>query len=44
MCKVVVLLINPIVFMLKLLLPSCRWIFVVITWTRMLDGKASGCS
>ena len=22
----------------------CRWIFVVITWTHMLDGKANGCS
>ena len=32
-CEVVVLLINPIV-LLK---------FVVITWTRMLDGKANGC-
>ena len=42
-CKVVVLLINPIVF-LKFSLPYCRWIFVVITWTRMLDGKANGCS
>ena len=42
-CKVVVLLIKPIV-LLKFSLPSCRWIFVVITWTRMLDGKANGCS
>ena len=41
--KVVVLLIKPIV-LLKFSLPSCRWIFVVITWTRMLDGKANGCS
>ena len=36
--KVAVLLIKPI-FLLKFSLPSCRWIFVVITWTRMLDGK-----
>ena len=42
-CKVVVLLIKPIV-LLKFSLPSCRWIFVVITWTRMLEGKANGCS
>ena len=42
-CKVVVLLIKPVV-LLKFSLPSCRWIFVVITWTRMLDGKANGCS
>ena len=42
-CKVVVLLIKPIV-LLKFLLPSCRWIFVVTTWTRMLDGKVNGCS
>ena len=42
-CKVGVLLIKPIV-LLKFSLPSCRWIFVVITWTRMLDGKANGCS
>ena len=35
--KVVVLVIKPIV-LLKFSLPSCRWIFVVITWTRMLDG------
>ena len=41
-CKVVVLLINPIV-LLKFSLPSCCWIFVVITWTCMLDGKANGC-
>ena len=34
--KVVVLVIKPIV-LLKFSLPSCRWIFVVITWTRMLD-------
>ena len=33
-CKVVALLIKPIV-LLK---------FVVIRWTRMLDGKANGCS
>ena len=39
--KVVVF--KPIV-LLKFSLPSCRWIFVVITWTRMLDGKANGCS
>ena len=38
--KVVVLVIKPIV-LLKFSLPSCRWIFVVITWTRMLDGKAN---
>ena len=42
-CKVVVLLIKPIV-LLKFSSPSCRWIFVVIKWTRMLDGKANGCS
>ena len=42
-CKAVVLLIKPIV-LLKSSLPSCRWILVVITWTRMLDGKANGCS
>ena len=42
-CKVVVLLIKPIV-LLKFPLPSYRWIFVVITWTCMLDGKANGCS
>ena len=42
-CKVVGLLIKPIV-LLKFSLPSCRWIFVVITWTSMLDGKANGCS
>ena len=41
--KVVVLVIKPIV-LLKFSLPSCRWIFVVITWTRMLDGKANGWS
>ena len=41
--KVVVLLIKPIV-LLKFSLPSCRWIFVVITWTSLLDGKANGCS
>ena len=39
--KVVVF--KPII-LLKFSLPSCRWIFVVITWTRMLDGKANGCS
>ena len=39
--KVVVF--KPII-LLKFSLPSCRWIFVVITWTRMLNGKANGCS
>ena len=38
--KVVVLLIQPIV-LLTFSMRSCRWIFVVITWTRMLDGNYS---
>ena len=37
------MLITPIV-LLKFSLLSCRWIVVAITWTRMLDGKANGCS
>ena len=38
-----VILVKPIV-LLKFSLSSSRWIFVVITWTHMLDGKANGCS
>ena len=37
-------LLTKSIVLLKFSLPSCRWIFVVITWTRMLDGKANGCS